>query len=390
MSKPVSVVIAGGGVAGLEAALTLRELLRERVDITLVSAAETFHFRPLGVGTPFGLGAPHEHELAPIARRLGVRFVPGQIAEVRPAEHTVALDDGMRLGYDRLLVAVGAPMRSPGPFGVLFDRGEHAAEFEEVLADLQAGLISHVGFVVNRSVSWPLPAYELALMTAAWGAAARPDGIGVMLVSAEPSPLALFGPAASARVGEVLETARVRFVGGHDPVLESDTLVYAANRQLTAERLVVMPETTGPRIPGLPEVRGFLPVDPWGRVLGAPDVYAVGDAADHAIKQGGLAAQQAAVAAGAIAHDAAGGPAPAVPRPILRGLLRTVAGPLYLRAALGEEPSTSTASPDPLWWPPSKLAAPRLTGLIGRIERERVEGIVLPAGAPSLPIATVA
>ena len=389
MNKPVSVIIAGGGVAGLEAALTLRETLRDRVELTLVSASDTFHFRPLGVGAPFGLGNPHLHELGPIARRLGMHFVSGRLAEVHPDSRAITLDGGERLAYDKLLVAVGAPMRPPGPFGVVFERGERAAEFEEVLADVQAGLISHIAFAVGRSASWPLPSYELALMTAAWGASARPDGVRVTLVSHEPTPLALFGGAASQRVAEVLDAAGVEFVGGREPVLESDTLVMTGNRHLQAERVVVMPETAGPHINGLPEVRGFLPVDPWGRVTGAPGVYGVGDAADHPVKQGGLAAQQATFAAQAIAHDAAGAPAPAPPRPILRGLLRTVQGPLYLRAAVGEEEATSTASSDPLWWPPSKLAAPRLTSLLSRIERERVEGIVLPTGGRSRAAVTV-
>jgi sulfide:quinone oxidoreductase len=380
MSQPISVLIAGGGVAGLEAALTLRELLRDRVDLTMVSDADTFHFRPLGVGEPFGLGAPHRHDLLPIARRLRMRFVEGRVARVLADDRQVQLASGERLSYDHLLVAVGAPSRSPSPFGVLFERGSNAAEFDEVLADLQAGLISHVAFVVPRSVSWPLPAYELALMTAAWGAAARPDGVRITLATHEFAPLELFGAHAAATVARLLDDAGIAFVGGHDPVLESDTLLLSGNHQVQAERVVILPELVGPAIPGLPERRGFLPVDPWGRVTGAPAVYAVGDAADHPLKHGGLAAQQATSAAAAIAHDAVRAPVPALPRPILRGLLRTVEGPLYLRAAIGEEETTSTASRDPLWWPPSKLAAPRLTSLISAMERERVEGIVLPTG----------
>ena len=49
---------------------------------------------------------------------------------------------------------------------------------------------------------------------------------------------------------------------------------------------------------------GFLPVDAHGRVVGAPGVYAAGDATDFAIKQGGIACQQADAAAEAIAAEA--------------------------------------------------------------------------------------
>jgi sulfide:quinone oxidoreductase len=106
-------------------------------------------------------------------------------------------------------------------------------------------------------------------------------------------------------------------------------------------------------------------------------VYVVGDAAAHPIKHGGLAAQQAVAAAQALAFDAGLRDRLDEPRPILRGLLRTVDGPLYLRAALGDADATSAASPDPLWWPPSKIAAPRLTSYLGRIERARAQGRVL-------------
>lgn len=376
MTPPLNVLIAGGGVAGLEAALTLRELLRDRVALTIVSASETFHFRPLAVGIPFGLGRPIEHDLAQITRRIDAELAHGTLAAVDAAAGDALLGDGERLAYDRLLIATGAATGPPSPFGVTF--GDPA--FDEVLADLQAGLISHVAFAIGRATSWPLPVYELALMTAAWGRAARPDGVRVTVVSHEATPLSLFGPTASAEVARRLGAASVTFAGGAEPVLESDTSILAGGRRLGAERIVALPEPRGPEIPGLRSVRGFLPVDPWGRVAGIPGLYAAGDVADHAVKHGGLAAQQATAAATAIAHDATGGPEPAPPRPVLRGLLRTVDGPLYLRAVLGDEAATSTASADPLWWPPSKLAAPRVSGLVGRLEQERAQGIVLPTG----------
>lgn len=376
MTARVNVLIAGGGVAGLEAALSLRELLRERAALTLLSATETFHFRPLAVGVPFGLGRPMEHDLGLLARQAGAELTLGELAAVSPEDREAVLSDGDRLSFDHLLVATGACAAAPGPFGVTFGGGE----FDEVLADLQAGLISHVAFVVDRETTWPLPVYELALMTAAWGCAARPEGVRVSVISSEATPLELFGPAASAEVASRLAAAGVGFVGGDEPVLESHTSVLAGGRRRTAERIVVLPEARGPAIQGLPSVRGYLPVDPWGRVAGVRHIYAAGDAAGHAIKHGGLAAQQATAAAAAIAHDAGGGPSPVLPRFVLRGLLRTVQGPLYLRAVLGDEEATSTASADPLWWPPSKLAAPRVSSLVGRLEQERARGFVLPTG----------
>lgn len=386
--NPVAVVIAGGGVAGLESALALREILHDRIDLTIVSCSEQFSIRPLEVGVPFGLGKPHQHDVAAMADRLGMRFVPGSLQSVDGAAGEVELASGDRLRFDHLLIAVGATSRPPSPFGVVFERGDPG--FEEALGDLQEGLISHVAFVVPRSVSWPLPAYELALMTVAWGAAARGEGVRVTLVTHEPSPLAMFGPAASAGVADRLRGGEIGFAGGHDPELVSDTVVRTGSRQLVADRVVVLPELAGPAVGGIPHNRGFARVDPWGRVEETPHVLAIGDAADRPIKQGGLAAQQAVVAANVIAAEILGRCAPPVPQPVLRGLLRTVDGPLYLRAVLGDEQATSCASSEPLWWPPSKLAAPRLTSLVGNMERERVQGIVLPAPDPAARTQSVA
>ena len=375
-------MIAGAGVAGLEAALVLRELLGPHAAVTLVGAAGTFHYRALRVGEPFGLGNPHHHAIAPIAADLGMEFVRDTVEAVDSSTREVQLASGARLSFERLLVAVGAPTRSPSPFGVLFDRRADPAAFDDVLADLSAGLISHVTFAVPSSVQWSLPAYELALMTAAWGAVARPAGVRVSVVSHEATPLALFGAAASAAVVDVLERAGVTFYGGAEPVLESDVLLRAGGHQLRAERIVLLPEHTGPRLAGLPsDAAGFAVVDAWGRVPGAPGVYAIGDAAAHAVKQGSLAAQQATTAARAIAFDAGLRDRLDEPRPVLRGLLRTAGGPLYLRAELGDAEATSTISREPLWWPPSKVAAPRLTSYLGRIERARAEGRVLARGA---------
>jgi sulfide:quinone oxidoreductase len=377
-SPPPSAVIAGAGVAGLEAAFALRELLGPGAAISLVGGCDTFHYKPLAVGEPFGLGHPHHHAIAPIAANLGMAFVHDTLTAVDPRTREIRLASGSSLGFEPLLVAVGAPTRAPSPFGVLFERAEHASEFDDVLADLRAGLISHVAFALPASAGWPLPAYELALMTAAWGAAARPGGVRVTICSHEATPLALFGSSASTAVAGVLEHAGIAFLGGEEPLLESDVLVRVGHHQLQAERIILLPEHVGPRIAGLPaDAGGFVRVDPWGRVAGLPGVYAVGDAAAHPVKHGGLAAQQAVTAARAVAFDAGLRDRLEEPRPILRGLLRTVDGPLYLRAALADEAATSTVSREPLWWPPSKIAAPRLTSYLGRIERARAEGRVL-------------
>ena len=101
----------------------------------------------------------------------------------------------------------------------------------------------------------------------------------------------------------------------------------------------------------------FIPVDAVGRVTGLEDVYAAGDITTFPVKQGGLAAQEADVAAARIAADAGADVAPQTFEPVLRGLLLS-GSPLYFRAEVsGGRGPASTADPEPLWWPAAKIAS---------------------------------
>jgi sulfide:quinone oxidoreductase len=95
------------------------------------------------------------------------------------------------------------------------------------------------------------------------------------------------------------------------------------------------------------------------RVEEAPRVFAAGDATWFPIKQGGLAAQQADVAAESIAALAAGRRPTIFFRPVLRAALLTGGAPRFLRAQVGDS-GTAAAGAAPLWWPPAKVAARHL------------------------------
>ncbi len=58
------VLIAGGGVAALEAALALRALAEERVSVELLGSEPHFWYRPLSVAEPFALGEARHFELS--------------------------------------------------------------------------------------------------------------------------------------------------------------------------------------------------------------------------------------------------------------------------------------------------------------------------------------
>ncbi|MBV9000484.1 MAG: FAD-dependent oxidoreductase, partial [Solirubrobacterales bacterium] len=158
-------------------------------------------------------------------------------------------------------------------------------------------------FALPAGVVWPLPLYELALLSAGH---ARERGLAIeaTVVAPEQQPLALFGDEASELVRGLLEDRGVRFIGGGvaKSVQRDGSLSLADGRTIRADRVVALPELRGRRFTGIPASRsGFVPVDADGRVEGLEDVYAAGDMTTFPIKQGGVAAQQADTVAQTIA-----------------------------------------------------------------------------------------
>jgi len=325
------VVIAGGGVAALEALLALRADAGSLVDVTLVADADAFTYRALQVGEAFGAGAPRRYPLASLVEGAGARFVRAAIASVSVGARELLLDDGRRISYDGLLLATGA---RAGAF-----RGHEA-------------IVGDVTIVVPRGVLWSLPAYELALR-----AAARSPRCAVRVVTHEPQPLDIFGPEAACVVADTLRRARV--------AVETGVTANVAR----APGVLSLPVPAGPRLHGVPSTPdGYLDCDQHGRVRTVRAVWAAGDGTAQPIKQGGLAAQQADAAAADIARLAGAPTRPRPFRPVLRGLLWTAEGPLYLRRALAADDGGATVSDEPLWWPPSKVASRRLATHLAELD----------------------
>jgi sulfide:quinone oxidoreductase len=206
------------------------------------------------------------------------------------------------------------------------------------MSELRSGTLRRIIFAVPSGCSWPLPLYELALLTATRLGELDVSG-EVMLVSHETTPLCVFGAEASPLVANLLAERGVRFIGGSDPqsVDRSGALVLASGETLDADRVVAAPKLGGPKIAGLPaDRRGFITTDALGSVIGLPDVYAVGDMTSFPIKQGGLAAQQADVIAQRLAFDQGATVAQPRARRVLRARLVGGANPVFLRTELDE------------------------------------------------------
>ncbi len=371
----VRVVIAGGGVAAIESLLALRELAGLRTEITLLSPEREFLYRPATVAEAFDSGQARSYPLKDIVRyEGGGEVVWARLDSVRADEHVAVTASGTRIPYDVLIVAAGAIPREPLPGAITFRGRGDVAAVRGVLGELVAGSAHGVALTLPSERTWPVPIYELTLMTAAH-LRERASSAEVWLVTPEEEPLELFGPAGSDAIQAMLDAHGVQLRTSSLPArVRERALVLAGGGLVHVDRVITFPELDGPRLPGLPhDEHGFIPVDSHGRVHGVEDVYAAGDITSFPLKQGGLAAQQADAIAEAIA---AGLGIPLTPRPftpVLRGVLLTGGAPLYLRAQpqrLPHEatvaidakpwrrvtPGLSCASDEPLWWPPAKIA----------------------------------
>ncbi len=365
------VLIAGGGVAALEAALALRTLAGDRVEVELVAPEPQFWYRPMSVAEPFGLGEATRFDLSALSAAAGATFTPGALVGV-DVWHKRARTATETIDYDALLIACGAEPR-PAIAGALTFRGPADTErVEHVLAQIDAGDIRRLAFVVPAGAVWTLPAYELALLTAAHIARGPGRDVELRLVTPEREPLVMFGPAATEAIESLLADAVIQVLTGTyaDAFVEGELSVGAAGT-VPADAVIALPQLRGARIHGLPQtVEGFVPVDAHALVVGLRDVYAAGDITSFPVKQGGIAAQQAEVAATAIAIAAGADVEPRVFRPVLRGMLLTGAAPRYLRREIaGGFGETSVVATEPLWWPPAKIVgrylAPFLAAFAG-------------------------
>ena len=335
MSEPLHVLVAGGGFAGVEVVLALRALAGSRVRLDLLSNTDTLRFRPLAVNEPFGLGAVEHVRLDDLCADQAVARVRARATRIDVPAHAVMTDATPPLGYDVLVVAVGARRAPALPGAVTFEGARGVVELQRLVDELAAGATEAVVFTAPGDSGWTLPVYELALLTEAELRRRGVTGASIAVVTPERAPLEIFGSEAAGRIASLLrdrgialhrESTALRLGAAHGRA----ALITTAGA-VPADRVVALPRLAGPGLAGLAtDPDGFIPIDPHGLVHGTASVYAAGDATTYPVKQGGLATQQADAVAVSIAARAG---VPVDPRPFdprLRALLLTGGVPLEL------------------------------------------------------------
>lgn len=355
------VLIAGGGVAALEAALALRDLAGDRVRTALLAPDREFVYRPLRVREPFGYSEARRYPLDEIARDIGVERYQDGFKRLDPRSSAVHTEGGHSLEYDALLLAMGARLRPAFSHGITIDDRVLDEQLHGLVRDVEGGYVHSIAFVAPSAMPWPLPIYELALMTARRAYDMQTE-VAITIATPEDQPLAIFGARVSEAVKGLLEQNGIAIVtSAHCSVPgPGQVAIHPGNRSLRVDRVVALPQLFGPSTPGVPggAQGGFIPIDSHCRVRGLDKVFAAGDATDFAIKHGGIASQQADTAAEAIAALAGASVEPHPFHPEIHAILLGADKPLYLSAHVtGGHGSSSQISDEPTWSPPTKIAA---------------------------------
>jgi sulfide dehydrogenase [flavocytochrome c] flavoprotein chain len=326
---PPRVVVVGGGFAGATAARTLKKL-DARIAVTLVETNPTFTACPYSNGVIAGLReiAAQQFAYDKIAAD-GVVLARGTASLVDPQARSVVVGDGVRVNYDRLVLAPGIDIRwdgLPGYDEAAAERMPHAwkAGPQTLLLRRQLEAMEDGGLVVMSAPANPFRCppgpYERASLIAHYLKTKKPKSKLIVLDAKDQfSKQRLFQNAWKELYPNHLEWVSLSN-GGKVTSVEpaTGTLVTDFGRHEAKVANVIPPQKAGriAEVAGVTDRTGWCPIDPvtFESKL-VPNIHVLGDAtiAGGMPKSAFTANAQAKVAAAAIVKLIAGG-TPAEPK----------------------------------------------------------------------------
>jgi sulfide:quinone oxidoreductase len=240
---------------------------------------------------------------------------------------------GGDLSYDALLVAVRAWESAPYEHAHVFTDRDPDQSFQGIVRDIELGDARSVAFVLPHGPVWPVPLYELALMTAERARGMSLDA-QITFITPEGRPLKAFGQAAGDAI-RLLGQAGIKLHTGAVARVPAPNLVTFGETRLEVERIVTLPRITGPAVAGLSAgTDWFLPVDRRclvedtnGRVFAAGDATDPGETRRYRRPAGRHRGRRHRTP-----RRLRASPSPF--DPVIRGMLLTGDRPLYLSAQL--------------------------------------------------------
>ena len=339
-SLPLDVLIAGGGVAALEAMMALRDARRRPRADHAAGARARLPLPPDGRRRAV-LDRPRPPcRAVPIAADFDARVRRGALASVEPAERRVVHRATAELiAYDALVLACGTRMRPALDGALTIDDRTLGGTLRGLVQDVEEGYTHEIAFVAPAQAFWPLPLYELALhdrpprlrherrRSRSRSSAPRPRRWRCSAAGISDELARLLARRRHRLPRLVVRRVRPRRADACSP----------SGVELRPDRVVAMPLLEGPRIAGVPcDAHGFIA----GRCDAARCAASTAStppatSTSDPIKHGGIAAQQADVVAAAIAARAGVGVEPEPLRPVVPRDAADRRGHAYLEAELG-------------------------------------------------------
>ena len=305
-----NVLILGGGSGGLATAGRLKELLGDKIRITVLDKQKNFvlGFSLLRIMT----GEKTEQEVTVTKDKVsqkGIKFVNTEVSEIDVKNGIVRTDQG-EFGYDYLVIALGAelaPEKVPG-FESAFHMYtlEDAKRLRDAISSFRGGSIRLV--VSSTPFRCPPAPYEAAMLIDDYlRSKGLRDKTDIQIFTPEPLPMPIAGPEVGNQVVSMLNDKGIGFhsnikVSTIDGI--SKEVVFEDGSREKYDLLIAIPPHTSPSVIRessgdlADAASGWIPVDPRNMQTKHDRVYAIGDVAAIKLPSGMMLPKAATFAFG--------------------------------------------------------------------------------------------
>jgi len=303
-----NVVILGAGSGGLAVAGRLKELLGDKVIITVIDKEKSFFmgFSLLRVM----IGEKTEQEVKVPKEKVsqkGIKFVNTEVNQIDAKNSLIRTGQG-EFAYDYLVIVLGAELAPEKVSG--FESALHmytledAKKLRDALSSFNGGSIRLV--VSSTPFKCPAAPYEAAMLIDDYlRSKGLRDKSDIQVFTPEPLPMPVAGPDVSNTVVSMLNEKRIGFhnntkVSSIDG--SSKQVIFENGIREKYDLLIAIPPHTSPKVVresgGLADASGWIPVEPKNMQTKYDRVYAIGDVAAVKLPSGMMLPKAATFAFG--------------------------------------------------------------------------------------------
>jgi sulfide:quinone oxidoreductase len=298
------VLILGGGSGGLATAGRLKELLGNKISVTVIDKQRSFvlGFSLLRIMT----GEKSEQEVTVSKEKVsqkGIKFINTEVNRIDVNNGIVTTGQG-EFAYNYLVVALGAelaPEKVPG-FESAFHMYalEDAKKLRDALSSFRGGSIRLI--ISSTPFKCPPAPYEAAMLIDDYlRSKGLRDKSDIQIFTPEPQPMPIAGPEVGDTVISMLNekgidfhnNAKVSSIDG-----SSKQIVFENGTREKYDLLIAIPPHTSPKVVRESDLAdaasGWIPVDPKNMQTRHDRVYAIGDVAAVKLPSSGMMLPKAA------------------------------------------------------------------------------------------------